>query len=62
MGVLQGLVAHDGYLYTAWKGEPDDGCIFYSRWRGRGKWMPAAPMASGTVASNTLLLARVMVA
>jgi hypothetical protein len=53
MGVLQGLVSHGGYLYAAWKGEPDDDRIFYSRWNGSGKWAPASPMASGTVGGNT---------
>ena len=38
MGVLQGLVSNGAYLYAAWKGEPDDDRIFYSRWNGTGKW------------------------
>ena len=53
MGVLQGLVANGGYLYAAWKGEPDDDRIFYSRWNGTGNWGPASPMASPTVPGNT---------
>ena len=53
MGVLQGLVDHDGYLYAAWKGEPGDDRIFYSRWNGAGEWTPALPMASVTVGGNT---------
>jgi hypothetical protein len=48
MGVLQGLVSNGGYLYAAWKGEPDDDRIFYSRWNGQGKWM-----AAGTIPGNT---------
>jgi hypothetical protein len=47
------LVSYDGNLYAAWKGEPGDDRIFYSRWNGRGKWAPALPMASGTVGGNT---------
>jgi hypothetical protein len=55
MGVLQGLISNptDGYLYAAWKGEPGDDRIFYSRWSGSGKWASGAPMASGTVSGNT---------
>src|ERR1035437_3479015 len=48
MGVLQGLVANGGYLYAAWKGEPDDDRIFYSRWNGTGKWS-----SSGLIPGNT---------
>ena len=53
MGVLQGLASTGGYLYAAWKGEPGDDRLFYSRWNGSGKWAPASPMASGTVGGNT---------
>jgi hypothetical protein len=55
MGVLQGLISNknDGYLYAAWKGEPDDDRIFYSRWKGSGKWAPASPMGSATVSGNS---------
>jgi hypothetical protein len=53
MGVLQGLVSHGGYLYAAWKGQPDDDRIFYSRWKSGGTWAPASPMASPTVGGNT---------
>jgi hypothetical protein len=53
MSVLQALVDYDGSLYAAWKGQPDDDRVFYSRWNGRDKWAPALPMASGTVGANT---------
>jgi hypothetical protein len=53
MGVLQGLASTGGYLYAAWKGEPGDDRLFYSRWNGSGKWAPASTMASGTVGGNT---------
>jgi hypothetical protein len=53
LGVLQGLVSHGVYLYAAWKGEPDDDRIFYSRWKGSGNWEPASPMGSATVAGNS---------
>jgi hypothetical protein len=48
MGILQGLVSNGGYLYAAWKGEPGDDRIFYSRRNGSGNWAP-----SGTVDGNT---------
>jgi len=48
MGVLQGLVSNGAYLYAAWKGEPDDDRIFYSRWNGTGKWA-----AQGTIPGTT---------
>jgi hypothetical protein len=54
MDVLQGLVSNGNYLYAAWKGEPNDDRLFYSRWSGGSdKWMPAAPMGNGTVAGNS---------
>lgn len=53
MGVLQGLVENGSYLYAAWKGEPGDDRLFYSRWSGSGAWEAASPMASGTVSGNT---------
>jgi hypothetical protein len=53
MGVLQGLVSQGGFLYAAWKGQPDDDRIFYSRWSGSGSWSPASPMSSPTVGGNT---------
>jgi hypothetical protein len=53
MSVLQGMVSNGGYLYAAWKGEPDDDRIFYSRRNNTGTWAPATPMASPTVGGNT---------
>ena len=54
MGVLQGLLSNNGYLYAAWKAEPDDDRLLYSRWNGKDndKWTPAAPMG-GTIAGNS---------
>jgi hypothetical protein len=48
MGVLQGLASNGEYLYAAWKGEPGDDRIFYSRWNGHGNWASA-----GTIPGNT---------
>jgi hypothetical protein len=55
MGVLQGLVNNgNGYLYAAWKGEPDDDRIFYSRWDDNGKWMSALTIPGNTSAGPAL--------
>jgi hypothetical protein len=54
MGVLQGLVSNDGYLYAAWKGEPDDDRIFYSFRNGSGKWEAAGQLGGNTSAGPSL--------
>ncbi len=54
MGVLQGLVANNGHLYAAWKGEPDDDRIFFSSWNGTGKWDGATTIGGNTSAGPSL--------
>jgi hypothetical protein len=54
MGVLQGLVSHGGYLYAAWKGEPDDDRIFFSSWNGKDKWDGATTTGGNTSAGPSL--------
>jgi hypothetical protein len=48
MSILQGLVSHSGSLYAAWKGEPGDERIFYSRWNGSGNWAASATVGGKT--------------
>ena len=54
MGVLQGL-AHNGSLYAAWKGEPDDDRIFYSIWSGSGNWSTPAGLIDGNTSAGPAL-------
>ena len=54
MGILQGAVAYGDYLYAAWKGEPDDERIFYSRWNGNGEWEPASLVPGNTSTGPSL--------
>jgi hypothetical protein len=54
MGVLQGLVGYNGNLYAAWKGEPGDDRVFFSRWNGNGNWMSAGTIPGATSAGPAL--------
>jgi hypothetical protein len=54
MSILQGLISHGGYLYAAWKGEPGDERIFYSRWNGSGNWAASATVGGKTSVGPSL--------
>ena len=54
MPILQGLVASNGKLFAAWKGEPGDDRIFYSSWNGSGAWETAKTIGGNTSVGPSL--------